>query len=317
MSKIAQKDGDKSLTVVNACNKTTANTKPWDTGTKSQADLWKPTKWRNNKIKNTLGLNGVLFIPQLEHPTRYQRVHIQNLDKLTALGWLIIRRAKRPLPKQLVPPRKQNDRGNFFSSERDQESCDLKREIQNDTVTVYHVNRSQRSINIAFQVLLLRCHVHNTGCCNRIEPGWQQTLMCEKTHHCPVTPVPVRHSLHRCWRHNYTHNTFLLHLHCYQIIDWLSRCPVIKEEWPRLVIFGEIDETLRHQRIRAEDQTVHMNKNNKRTQKNTCSRQHETLPNIMSPQLNAKQLPNNSPLHQPKKPLVPLLLPGGLILIVG
>ena len=46
-----------------------------------------PQKFHKRKI------NGTLYRPQLEEPTRYPRVNILNLDKLTSLAWIFTPRS--------------------------------------------------------------------------------------------------------------------------------------------------------------------------------------------------------------------------------
>ena len=57
-------------------------------------------KTTRSKSKRKLGTNGLLFKLQLEDPTRCQRVNILNLDRLTKLAHIIIRRSGRPLTIQ-------------------------------------------------------------------------------------------------------------------------------------------------------------------------------------------------------------------------
>ena len=56
---------------------------------------------------------------------RYQRVKLLNLEKLTALGWIINRGSARPLAKQEVRLHKHSNRKRVYRRARDQESCDL------------------------------------------------------------------------------------------------------------------------------------------------------------------------------------------------
>ena len=74
---------------VSACKKTAARTKPWKVGSKSKVYLGTPTTWCRSKGTRNMGTHEMLFKPQLEDPIRYQRVNILNLDKLTALEWMI------------------------------------------------------------------------------------------------------------------------------------------------------------------------------------------------------------------------------------
>ena len=77
---------------------------PWQVGSTSQSG---PRKNPQNDAAAKAGAiwrtSGVLFTRQLEDPSRYQRVNILNLDKLTALECIINRCSRRPLAKQEVP----------------------------------------------------------------------------------------------------------------------------------------------------------------------------------------------------------------------
>ena len=69
------------------------------------------------KAGKNWGPSGMLFKLHLEDPTRYQRVNILNLDKLTALERIINRCSGRPMAKQEVPPRKHSqERKHIYSN---------------------------------------------------------------------------------------------------------------------------------------------------------------------------------------------------------
>ena len=71
-------------------------------------------------------ISGTLFRPQPKDPTRYPRVNILNLDKLTAL-------AARSSSSTTAA------KGVFKSSERDQESCDLRGSLRETHTHTLHI----------------------------------------------------------------------------------------------------------------------------------------------------------------------------------
>ena len=153
ITKVVHIGGTKTQTIVSACKKTTARTKPWKVGTTSQVNAPRTTheKTLPHRQRETLGTLSKL---QLEDPTRHQRINILNLAKLTALECIINRCSWRPPAKQEVLLRKHSDHEScLYSSQRDQESCVLSGEVveQHTHFLAHHMFSVARGIKVGFR----------------------------------------------------------------------------------------------------------------------------------------------------------------------
>ena len=105
----------------------------------------------------------------------------------------------------------------FFSSEHDQESCDLNGGCRTNTLffSAHHLFPITRRINVVFKLFLLRCHFPSIVVIRKFGTWRKQAYLW-----CAEERISVVSHLFGFIIHvTLLHSHFFLHLHCYHVLD--------------------------------------------------------------------------------------------------